>query len=118
MRAGQRIAITGPNGSGKTTLLRTIAGQIPPLAAQVRLGSSVRLGYMTQDQSSLDPRQPPLETILPAFQNQTEARRFLAAFLFSGDEPLKPDRPAELRPARPADAGAAGGGPMQLPAAG
>jgi len=88
--AGGRIVLTGPNGSGKTTLLRTIAGQISGLAGQVRLGSSVRLGYMTQEQSNLEPQRTALETILPLFPNQTEARTFLASFLFTGDEPLKP----------------------------
>ncbi len=56
VRAGQRIVLTGPNGSGKTTLLRTIAGQIPLLAGEVRLGSSFHLGYMAQDQGSLEPQ--------------------------------------------------------------
>ena len=91
VHAGQRVAVTGPNGSGKTTLLRTIAGQIAPLAGQVRLGVSVRLGYMTQDQSSLNLQQTALETMADAFPNQTEARNFLARFLFTGDEPLKPN---------------------------
>jgi ATP-binding cassette subfamily F protein 3 len=88
--AGQRIALTGPNGSGKTTLLRTIAGQLAPLAGKVRLGGSVRLGFMAQDQSDLDPQQTVLQTVEPAFPNQTRARNFLARFLFTGDEPLKP----------------------------
>lgn len=86
---GQRVALTGPNGSGKTTLLRTIAEQIAPLAGQVRLGASVRLGYMTQDQSSLNLRHTALETMANAFPNETEARSFLARFLLTGDEPLK-----------------------------
>jgi ATP-binding cassette, subfamily F, member 3 len=90
VRAGQRIVLTGPNGSGKTTLLRTIAGQIPPLAGEVRLGPSFRLGYMAQDQGSLEPQQTALETIAPLFPNETEVRTFLARFLFTGDEPLKP----------------------------
>jgi ATP-binding cassette subfamily F protein 3 len=88
---GQRIALTGPNGSGKTTLLRTIAGQLAPFAGQVRLGVSVRLGYMTQDQSSLNPQHTALETMAYAFPNQTQARCFLARFLLTGDEPLKPN---------------------------
>jgi ATP-binding cassette, subfamily F, member 3 len=90
VRAGRRIILTGPNGSGKTTLLRTIAGQIAPLLGDVRLGTSVRLGYLTQDQSGLDPQRTVLETVLTSFRNQTEARKFLAAFLFTGDEVLKP----------------------------
>jgi ATP-binding cassette subfamily F protein 3 len=91
MHAGQRIALTGPNGSGKTTLLRTLAGQLDPLAGQVCLGISVRLGYMAQDQSSLNLQLTALETMAPAFPNQTEARNFLARFLFTDDEPLKPN---------------------------
>jgi ATP-binding cassette, subfamily F, member 3 len=91
VRAGARVALTGENGSGKTTLLRTIAGQIPPQAGQVRLGSSVQLGYMSQEQELLDPARTPLETILGmAEMNQTEARTFLHHFLFQGDDPLRP----------------------------
>jgi ATP-binding cassette subfamily F protein 3 len=44
---------------------------------------------MTQDQSSLDPEQSALGTIAPLFPNETEARNFLAFYLFTGDEPLK-----------------------------
>ena len=91
VRAGQRIVLTGRNGSGKTTLLRAIAGQIPPLAGEIRLGSNLRLGYMTQDQSSLDPQQTALETIMPYFLTETQARNFLAFYLFTGEEPLKPN---------------------------
>jgi ATP-binding cassette subfamily F protein 3 len=91
LRAGERVVLTGPNGSGKTTLLRTIASQIPPLAGEVHLGSNIHLGYMTQDQSSLDPHHTALETIMPFFPNETQARSFLAYYLFTGDEPLKPN---------------------------
>jgi len=90
VRAGQRIVLTGPNGSGKTTLLRTIAGQIPALAGEVRLGPSFRLGYMAQEQGSLEPQRSAFETIAPLFPNETEARTFLAFFMFTKDEPLKP----------------------------
>jgi ATP-binding cassette subfamily F protein 3 len=86
--AGARIVITGPNGSGKTTLLRTIAGQLPPLDGRVYQGPSVSLGYMTQEQSGLDPALTPLQTVQHAFSNETRARTFLGYFLFSGEEPL------------------------------
>ena len=91
IRAGQRVVLTGPNGAGKTTLLRTIAGRLPPLAGRARLGASVRLGYMSQEQENLDPTSTPLDTILRvAVMTETEARSFLHYFLFEGDDPLRP----------------------------
>ena len=90
LRAGRRLVMTGPNGCGKTTLLRTITGEIPPLSGEVRLGSTVQLGYLSQDQSGIDLDASAVNTILDAFPNQTEARSFLAYYLFTGDEPLKP----------------------------
>ena len=87
--AGARIVLTGPNGSGKTTLLRTIAGKIRPLAGAVEQGPSVKLGYMTQEQQGIDPGLSPLQTIGHAFKNDTDARTYLAYFLFTGEEPLK-----------------------------
>ena len=91
LRAGRRVVLTGPNGSGKTTLLRTISGQIPPLAGEVHVAPSARLGYLTQDQSGLDLRQTPVETLGGYFSTETEVRRFLSYYLFTGDEPLKPN---------------------------
>ncbi|MCB8942787.1 MAG: ABC-F family ATP-binding cassette domain-containing protein [Ardenticatenaceae bacterium] len=89
---GQRVVLTGPNGSGKTTLLRTIAGQIAPLAGQFHLGSSVQMGYMSQEQENLEPDSTPLDTIQAvAAMNQTEARSFLHFFLFAGDDAIRPN---------------------------
>ena len=91
VRAGQRLALTGPNGSGKTTLLRTIAGQLPPLAGNLHLGASVRLGSMAQEQTIAEPARSALELVQRAAPlNETEARNFLHFFLFSGDDPLRP----------------------------
>jgi ATP-binding cassette subfamily F protein 3 len=92
IQAGQRVVLAGANGTGKTTLMRTIAGLLPPLRGQVRLGASVRLGYMSQEQELLDPAATPLRTIQAAApMSETEARSFLHYFLFEGDEALQPN---------------------------
>ena len=91
IRAGQRIAFTGPNGSGKTTLIRTIAGKLPPLAGSLRLGQTVKLGYMSQEQELLHPNLNALQSVQNvASLNETEARNFLHYFLFKGDAALRP----------------------------
>ncbi len=91
-QAGERIILTGVNGSGKTTLLRTIAGQLIPQSGTVRLGHSVQLGYMAQEQELIDSALTPLATIQEvAPLNETDSRAFLHYFLFTGDDPLRPN---------------------------
>lgn len=95
IQGGRRVVLAGPNGSGKTTLLRTIAGHIAPLSGRVHLGSGVKLGYMTQEQTMLAPELSALEMIQRARPlDETSARSFLHYFLFAGDDPLRPS--AEL----------------------
>ncbi len=90
LHAGQRVVMAGPNGCGKTTLLRTITGQLSPLAGEVQISTSAQVGYLAQDQAGLDPAQTAVEVMSPHFTNLTEARSFLAYYLLTGDEPLKP----------------------------
>jgi ATP-binding cassette subfamily F protein 3 len=90
IRAGQRIALTGPNGTGKTTLIRTIVGKLEPLSGSLKLGATVKVGYMTQEHELLNPNLNALQSVqsVAAF-NETEARNFLHYFLFKGDDALR-----------------------------
>jgi ATP-binding cassette subfamily F protein 3 len=92
VRYGERILLIGSNGCGKSTLLRTINGQLPPLAGTFRLGTSVKVGYMAQDQTeNLDPARTVVESLQRVCAlNETDARSLLHKYLFSGDEALLP----------------------------
>lgn len=50
-----RIGIIGPNGSGKSTLLNLIAGLLTPDGGSIELGSTVNMGYFTQENTYLNP---------------------------------------------------------------
>jgi ATP-binding cassette subfamily F protein 3 len=89
---GERVVLAGANGCGKTTLLRTAVGELPPGAGDVRRSPSTRIGYLPQtDPLGGDSDQTPLDLIRSVSAlSETEARRFLHRFLFTGDQPLTP----------------------------
>ncbi len=90
LRFSERVALIGMNGSGKTTLIKTIIGEIPPIHGELRLGSNVKIGYMSQEQNELDPDINVLRTISQWLsQNESENRSFLSKYLFKGDDVFK-----------------------------
>ena len=91
LKRGERAGLVGPNGSGKTTFIRTLLGEISPLSGTLRVGASVRIGYLAQIQEGLIPTKTVLDTLMGADPRLTtgEARAFLARFLFSGDDVFK-----------------------------
>ena len=52
-RPGRPVAVVGVNGAGKTTLLRLLLGQQQPDGGTVRVGQTVRAGYLSQDVAEL-----------------------------------------------------------------
>ncbi|MBI4674557.1 MAG: ABC-F family ATP-binding cassette domain-containing protein [Chloroflexi bacterium] len=91
LRHGERIALVGANGTGKSTLLKIIVGELQPTAGRVRLGANVRLGYMPQEQETLDVSTTPLamvRALMPV--GETDARHFLHFFMFERDEVFTP----------------------------
>jgi len=91
LTSGQRLGITGPNGTGKTTLLRLILGELTPDKGVIRLGPSIKVGYLDQQAMSLNTENTVLEearTARPELLPEAIRSR-LGAFLFSGDDVFK-----------------------------
>ncbi len=88
---GEIAAMIGPNGVGKTTLLKTLLNELPPLSGSSRLGAAVDPGYFAQAHESLNPENSVLDELLRVRHlNLSEARNYLAAFLFTGDDVFRP----------------------------
>jgi ATP-binding cassette subfamily F protein 3 len=91
LQYGERVALVGPNGSGKTTLLKSLMGALQPTCGGVYLGPSVRVGYMPQQQETLEPQATALEIIQAiAPLGESETHHFLRYFLFEADEVRRP----------------------------
>ncbi len=83
----ETAALIGPNGTGKTTFLKVILGQLPPLAGRLSLGASLHIGYFAQAQEALNPAATVLDELLRHKDMLiSEARNYLARYLFRGDE--------------------------------
>lgn len=90
VRYQQRVAIVGNNGTGKSTLIKLMLQQLVPDAGEVRLGSNVKVGYLSQHVLVAEAG----ETIIDVFRKEIavtegEARQILAKFLFYGHSVFK-----------------------------
>ena len=87
VRRGDGIAVVGPNGAGKTTLLRVLLGELAAQAGRVKIGSRVKIGYFSQQHEGLHPENTLVGELNYDFGiAEEEARKYLGAFLFYGDE--------------------------------
>jgi len=89
------VGIIGPNGAGKTTLFRLIIGSEKPQKGEFRTGDTVKLGYVDQAHTAIDPE----KTVYQVISNDSEviqlggrsmnARAYVARFNFTGADQEK-----------------------------
>ena len=90
VRRGDGIAVVGPNGAGKTSMLKLIMGELDSPTGRVRLGNRVQVGYFSQHHEGLHLERTALAELQYDFDlDEEQARRYLGAFLFRGDEVLR-----------------------------
>ena len=92
---GGIVGVIGPNGAGKTTLFRMITGQEVPDAGALRVGETVKLGYVDQSRDSLNPDRTVWqeisegEEIIYLGKRAIQSRAYVAAFNFKGSDQQK-----------------------------
>jgi ATP-binding cassette ChvD family protein len=92
---GGIVGVIGPNGAGKTTLFRMITGQETPDAGELRIGDTVRLGYVDQSRDSLDASKTVWEEIsggtdvIYLGKRAVPSRAYVGAFNFKGSDQQK-----------------------------
>jgi ATP-binding cassette ChvD family protein len=90
------VGIIGPNGVGKTTLFKTIVGQEQPDAGTVEVGETVKISYVDQGRSGIDPKKTLWEVVsdgldhIKVGQVEMPSRAYVSAFGFKGPDQQKP----------------------------
>ena len=91
VEGGERIALLGDNGTGKSTLVKILLGEEPPTAGKVRLGPTVKIGYLPQIVHFAHPERSLVDTLIYDLDVSTQtARNRLASFHFRGEDVFKP----------------------------
>jgi ATP-binding cassette ChvD family protein len=92
---GGIVGVIGPNGAGKTTLFRMIMGKEQPDSGKLKIGETVKLGYVDQSRDALDPEKTIFEEIsggkptVILGNREVNARNYVARFNFSGNDQSK-----------------------------
>ena len=92
---GGIVGVIGPNGAGKTTLFRMITGQETPDSGTLKVGDTVKLGYVDQSRDSLDDSKTVWEEIsggtdvLYLGKRAIPSRAYVGAFNFKGSDQQK-----------------------------
>ncbi|MBP3426619.1 MAG: energy-dependent translational throttle protein EttA [Rikenellaceae bacterium] len=89
------VGVIGANGTGKTTLFRMIMGYEQPTTGSFKVGETVKLAYVDQQHTSIDPEKTVYETISNGLDlimlgnRQVNARAYVSKFNFSGSDQEK-----------------------------
>ena len=89
------VGVIGPNGAGKTTLFRLIMGLEQPDSGDFKVGETVKLGYVDQQHSSIDPEKTVWEVVSEGNEQITlggrliNSRAYISRFNFSGTDQSK-----------------------------
>ena len=92
---GGIVGVIGPNGAGKTTLFRMITGQEHPDSGALRIGDTVKLGYVDQSRDSLDADKTVWQEIsggtdvIYLGKRAVPSRAYVGAFNFKGSDQQK-----------------------------
>ena len=88
---GERIALLGDNGTGKSTLIKILMGEENPDEGKLRLGPTVKIGYLPQIIHFDHPERSLVDTMIYDLDCTAQtARNRLAAFQFKGEDVFKP----------------------------
>ena len=92
---GGIVGVIGPNGAGKTTLFRMITGQDTPDGGALKVGETVKLGYVDQSRDSLDADKTVWQEVsggtdvIHLGKRAVPSRAYVAAFNFKGSDQQK-----------------------------
>ncbi|WP_411818116.1 energy-dependent translational throttle protein EttA [Hyphococcus sp. DH-69] len=92
---GGIVGVIGPNGAGKTTLFRMLTGEEQPDEGSLRIGETVKLGYVDQSREDLDGKKNVWEEIsggldiIPLGKREISSRAYVGWFNFKGGDQQK-----------------------------
>src|SRR5262245_7485987 len=90
------VGIIGPNGAGKTTLFKMVIGEEKADDGSIKIGETVRLSYVDQGRTNLDPKKTVWQLIsdgldhIKVGQVEMPSRGYVSAFGFKGPDQQKP----------------------------